>query len=136
MFRCFYCVNSELNRRLKSRSGLSPKLLSNIWLTHFIMEQSEIQWPAKNESSCLLSDCFSCISLEPLELQKCYLHLFASLSEELSDFFQIWLQNLLIFAKTLFWQKKVSYWKKSAIFFFMDLRFRNWTYIQTSLINS
>ena len=36
----------------------------------------------------------------------------------------------------LFCQKRVSYWKKSTIlknseFFFMDLRFRNWTYIQT-----
>ena len=46
--------------------------------------------------------------------------------------------NQLIFSKTLFCQKKVSYWKKSAILknlkklFSMDLRFRNWTYIQTS----
>ena len=58
-----------------------------------------------HESSCLLSDCFSCISPEPLELKKSYFHLFASLSKELSDekeFFQIWLQNQLIFAKTLF----------------------------------
>ena len=39
----------------------------------------------KHESSCLLSDHFSCISPEPLELQKSFLRLFASLSEELSD---------------------------------------------------
>ena len=72
----------------------------------------------KHESSCLLSDCFSCISPEPLELQKSFLRLFASLSEELSDekiIFQTRSQNQLIFAKTLFFQKKVSYWKKSAI---------------------
>ena len=59
----------------------------------------------KHESSCLLSDCFSCISPEPLELKKSYLHLFASLFKELSDekrIFQIRLQNQLIFAKTLF----------------------------------
>ena len=37
----------------------------------------------KHESSCLLSDCFSCLSPEPLELKKSYLHLFASLSKEL-----------------------------------------------------
>ena len=46
-------------------------------------------------------------------------------------------QNLLIFAKMLFCQKKVSYWKKSAILkksktFFHGLRFRHWNYIQTS----
>ena len=35
----------------------------------------------KHESSCLLSDS----SPEPLELKKSYLHVFASLSEELSD---------------------------------------------------
>ena len=59
----------------------------------------------KHESSSLLSDCFSCISPEPHELKKSYLHLFASLFEELSDEknnFQIRLQNQLIFAKTLF----------------------------------
>ena len=39
----------------------------------------------KHESSCLLSDCILCISPEPLELQKSYLRLLASLSEELSD---------------------------------------------------
>ena len=39
----------------------------------------------KHESSCLLSGCFSCISPEPLELQKIFLRLFASLSEGLSD---------------------------------------------------
>ena len=39
----------------------------------------------KHESSSLLSDCFWYISPEPLELQKIYLHLFASLSKELSD---------------------------------------------------
>ena len=39
----------------------------------------------KHESSCLLSESLSCISPEPLELQKNYLHLFASSSEELSD---------------------------------------------------
>ena len=33
-----------------------------------------------------------------------------------TTFFQIRSQNQLIFAKTLFCQKKVSYWKKSAIF--------------------
>ena len=44
---------------------------------------------------------------------KKFLHLFASLSEEVSD--EIWSQNQLIFAKTLFCQKKVSYWKKSDI---------------------
>ena len=68
----------------------------------------------KHESSCLLSDFFSCISPEPLELQKSYFHQFASLSEELSDekrIFQIRLQNQLIFAKTLFCQKKVSYFE-------------------------
>ena len=72
----------------------------------------------QHESSCLLSDCFPCISPEPLELKKSYLHFFASLSKELSDeriVFQIRSQYQLIFAKTLFWQKKVSYWKKSAI---------------------
>ena len=62
-----------------------------------------------------------------LTYKKSYFHLFASLSEELSDqkiIFQIWSQNQLIFC-----QKKVSYWK---FFFFMNLRFRAWTYIQTS----
>ena len=47
----------------------------------------------KHESSCLLSDCLLCISPELLEVQKSYLHLFASSSEELSDeirIFQIW----------------------------------------------
>ena len=50
--------------------------------------------------------------------KKNYLHILASLSKERSDekiIFQIRLQIQLIFAKTLFWQKKVSYWKKSAI---------------------
>ena len=41
--------------------------------------------PQKHESSSVLIDCFSCVSPEPLELQKSYLHPFASLSEELSD---------------------------------------------------
>ena len=53
--------------------------------------------------------CISRISLEPLELHKSYLHLFASLSKEVSDdntFFQIWVLNKLIFAKSLFCQKK------------------------------
>ena len=39
----------------------------------------------KNTLSCFLYSCFSRISPEPLELQKSYLHLFASLSNELSD---------------------------------------------------
>ena len=39
----------------------------------------------KHESSCLLSNCFLCISPEPLELQKSYLRLLVSLFEELSD---------------------------------------------------
>ena len=62
--------------------------------------------------------CFSRIYPEPPELQKSYFHLFASLFEDLSDErkkFQIQSQNQLIFAKTMFCQKKVSYWKKSAI---------------------
>ena len=66
----------------------------------------------------IVNMCFSRVSPEPLELQKSYFHLFASLSEELSvekRIFQIRLQNQLIFSKTLFCQKKVSYWKKSAI---------------------
>ena len=76
-----------------------PKRISFkiVWITY-----SDSQ---KHESSCLLGDCFSCISPEPLELQKSYLRLFASLSKELSDekrIFQIRLQNQLIFAKTLF----------------------------------
>ena len=33
----------------------------------------------------------------------------------LRSFQKIWSQNQLIFAKTLFCQKKVSYWKKSAV---------------------
>ena len=40
--------------------------------------------------------------MEPLELQKSYLHLFAFFCRELSDekrIIQIWLQNQLIFAK-------------------------------------
>ena len=62
----------------------------------------------KHESSCLLSDCFSCISLEPLELKKIfYIYLHPCLKS--------WSQNQLMLAKTLFCQKKVSYWKKSAI---------------------
>ena len=63
----------------------------------------------KHASSCLLSDCFSCISPEPLELQKSFLRLFAFFSEELSDErknFQTRSQIQLIFAKTLFFQKK------------------------------
>ena len=39
----------------------------------------------KHESSCLLSDRYSCISPEPVELQKSFISLFAYLSEELSD---------------------------------------------------
>ena len=79
----------------------------------------------KNRGMCFfVIDCrwfwklyFSRISPELLELQKSYLHLFTSSSEELSDeirIFQIWGQNQLIFAKTLFCQKKISYWKKST----------------------
>ena len=87
---------------------------------HWIMETNVflIQWVTKNTSSWFWNLCFSGISTEPLELQKIYFYLFASLSKELSDekkSFQIRLQNQLIFAKTLFCQKKVSYWKKSAI---------------------
>ena len=72
----------------------------------------------KTHPPCFSTFRFSCISPEPLELQKSYLHLFASFSKELSDvkiFFPIWSQHQLIFAKTLFYQKKVSCWKKSAI---------------------
>ena len=73
------------------------------------------------------------ISPEPLELQKIFLLLFASLSEELSDekiVFEVWSQNQLIFAKTLFCQKKVNYWKKSTILkksktFLHGIRFRH-----------
>ena len=39
----------------------------------------------KHESRCLLSESVSCISPEPLELQKSYLHIFASSFRELSD---------------------------------------------------
>ena len=39
----------------------------------------------KHESSCLLSDFLSCISPEPLELQKSCLHLFACSFEDFSD---------------------------------------------------
>ena len=39
----------------------------------------------KHESSCLLSDCFWCISPEPFELQKIFKPLIASLFKELSD---------------------------------------------------
>ena len=59
----------------------------------------------KHESSCLLSECLSCISPEPLELQKSYFYLFAFSTEELSDeisFFEIRWQNQLTFAKTKF----------------------------------
>ena len=37
----------------------------------------------QHESSCLLSDSFWCISPEPLDVQKIYLHLFVSVFEEL-----------------------------------------------------
>ena len=55
----------------------------------------------------------------------------------LKDSFWNPVKNQLIFAKALFCQKKESYWKKSAILknsklFFNDLRFRNWTYVQSS----
>ena len=46
------------------------------------------------------------------------LHLCAFLSKELSDekiIFEIRSQNQLLFSETLFCQKKLSYWKKSAI---------------------
>ena len=80
---------------------------------------SKIQWVTKkNTSSCIWNLCFSHISPESLELQKSYMHLFTSLTEKLSDgtrIVQIWSQNQLVFAKTLICQKKVSYWKKSAI---------------------
>ena len=39
----------------------------------------------KHTSSWFWNLCFSCISSEPIELQKSYFHLFASLSKELSD---------------------------------------------------
>ena len=80
--------------------------------------REEIQWVTKNTSSCFWNLFFSRIFPEQFELQKSYSHLFASSSEKLSDekiIFQIQLQNQLIFAKSLFSQKKVSYWKKSAI---------------------
>ena len=61
----------------------------------------------KHESSCLLGDRFFCISPEPLELQKIYLHLFTLIFEELSAgirIFQIRWQNQLIFAKKSIFQ--------------------------------
>ena len=41
----------------------------------------------KHESSCLLSDFFSCISSEPFELKKIFLPLLASLFEEIEEKF-------------------------------------------------
>ena len=62
-----------------------------------------------------------------LSSKKVFLYLFASLSEEFSDkkkiICEIWSQNQLIFAKTLFCQKKVSYLKKSAILKFSKTLF-------------
>ena len=80
----------------------------------------------KHESSCLLSNCFSCVSPEPIELQKSYLHLFASSSEELSDeigIIQIRSQNQLIFAKNVVLTEKskllekIRHFEKFKIFF-------------------
>ena len=93
----------------------------------------------KHESSCLLRDRFWCISPEPLEVKKSYLHLFASLSKELSDEkknFSNSVTKSTDICKSAVLPEKVSYWKKSRILknsktFFMDLRYRNWTYIQT-----
>ena len=53
------------------------------------------------------------------------------------EFFKSGHINSWSLQKRCFARKKVSYWKKSAILqnsktSFMDLRFRNWTYIQTS----
>ena len=73
----------------------------------------------KHESSCLLRDCLSCISPEALELQNSYFHLFASSSEELSDekrIFQIRSKYQVIFAKTLFFQKKSKLLEKIGHF--------------------
>ena len=41
----------------------------------------------KHESSCLLRDRFCCISLEPLELQKIYLHVFLSVFNRNKNFY-------------------------------------------------
>ena len=88
----------------KSQKNLQCPMISVS--SHFVLSFTLIYSDSqKHESSCLLSDCFSRMSPEPLELKKSYLHLFASLFEELSDekiIFQIQLQNQLIFAKTLF----------------------------------
>ena len=46
---------------------------------------------------------------------KIYLHSRLKSLQMKKRIFQIWSQNHLIFSKTLFCQKKVSYWKKSAI---------------------
>ena len=84
--------------------------------------------------------CFSRIlSPEPLELQRIYLHLFASLSEELSDekiIFEIRSQNQLIFSNPGLPEKRrlletIRRFEKLKNFFFMDPRFRNYTHIQT-----
>ena len=63
------------------------------------------------------------------------------MSEEFSGeirIFQTRSQNQLIFAKTPFYQKKskllriIRHFEKLKNFFFMHLRVRSWTYIQTS----
>ena len=61
----------------------SSCLTRSFWSS--IFEANTVTRKNIDESSCLLSDCFSCISPEPLELKKSCLHLFAFLSEELSD---------------------------------------------------
>ena len=68
----------------------------------------------KHESSCLLSYCFSCISPEPFELQKSYLRLFASLSEELSDEKRIF-QNGAFFPIAYFFLEKQRFCKYQLI---------------------
>ena len=62
----------------------------------FSRSYSDLQ---KHESSYLLSDWFSCISPEPLELKKSYLHPYLKSFQMKEEFFQIRLQNQLIFAK-------------------------------------
>ena len=59
----------------------------------------------KNTHLAIFEVVCSHISPEPLELQKNYLYLLASSSEELSNEKNI-SQNQVIFAKTLFCQKK------------------------------
>ena len=55
--------------------------------TEFSISIKHLQWVTKNTSSCFLNLCFSRISPKLVELQKSFLQLFATLSEELSDDF-------------------------------------------------